>query len=430
VPAPRRAGSDFEPYHWAPPLDEIAARQGLSTAHVIRFDSNLPAFPAPLPPGARAALAARADYPEGTYRELREAAASYAGCEPDEIAVDAGADGLIGLVARTFLSAGRRAVVEEPTYPVYGIATRIEGAEVIAAPRDLEALAQAGHDAQVLWICNPGNPSGELFGAEDVARVADALPKTLVCVDEAYFEYAGETTASHARERPNLVCVRTLSKAFGLAGLRVGYAIASAALADELTNRRAPGPISNLAASLAADALRRPALAEAEVEAVCVERERLRAAFLAAGWETPESHANFVVVRTLEAPELAEKLERRGLVVRSYADALRIGVRSPADDDLVLAELGIDPPVASRRSATVFGVAIRVSLVLDGTGRVSSRTGDDDEDRRIEEYASARGWDLEVLADAAARRDAVDGALAEAEALACSCRAPSQPRPL
>jgi histidinol-phosphate aminotransferase len=427
VPAPRRTGSDFEPYCWAPPIDEIAARQGLSPAHVIRFDSNLPAFPAPLPPGARAALAARADYPEGTYRELREAAASYAGCLPNEIAVDAGADGLIGLVARAFLSAGRRAVVEEePTYPVYAIASRIEGAEVVAARRDLEALAEAGRDADVLWICNPGNPSGELFTAEDVARVADALPKTLVCVDEAYFEYAGETTAPHARERPNLVCVRTLSKAFGLAGLRVGYAIASAELAAELTNRRSPGPISNFAAALAADALRGPALAEAEVDAVRAERERLRTAFLTAGWKTPESHANFVVVRTREAPALAEKLERRGLVVRSYTDALRISVRSPADDDLVLTALGIDPPIASRRSGTVFGSGVRVSLVLDGTGRVSSRTGDDDADRRIEEQASVGGWDLEVVADAECRRDAVDDALAEAGARADSYRVASR----
>ncbi|HYM63117.1 MAG TPA: histidinol-phosphate transaminase [Gaiellaceae bacterium] len=418
MPAPRQTGSGFEPYRWALPPDAVAARHGLSPAHVLRFDSNLPAFPAPLPPGVRAALSVRADYPEGTYRELREAAASYAGCGPDEIAIDAGADGLIGLVARTFLSAGRHAAVEEPTYPMYAIASQIEGAEVVATPRDLEALAEAGRDAHVLWICNPGNPSGELFSAENIASVADALPDTVVCVDEAYFEYAGETTAPHARERPNLVCVRTLSKAFGLAGLRVGYAIASRALAGELTDRRAPGPISNFAAALGADALLRPGLAEAEVNAVRAERERLRTAFLAAGWNAPESHASFVVARTLEAPALAMELERRGLVVRSYADALRISVRSPADDDLVLTALGIDPPVASRRSATVLGPGVRASLVLDGTGRVSSRTGDDDEDRQIEEHASARRWDLEVVAGADARRDVVDAALAEAEALA------------
>jgi len=362
----------------------------------------------------------RADYPEGTYRELREAAASYAGCGPDEIAIDAGADGLIGLVARTFLSAGRHAAVEEHTYPMYAIASQIEGAEVVAAPRDLEALAEAGRDAHVLWICNPGNPSGELFRAENIASVADALPDTVVCVDEAYFEYAGETTAPHARERPNLVCVRTLSKAFGLAGLRVGYAIASRALASELTDRRAPGPISNFAAALGVDALLRPALAEAEVNAVRAERERLRSAFLTAGWDAPKSHASFVVVRTQKAPAIAAGLERQGLLVRSYADALRISVRSPADDDLVLTALGIEPPVASRRSATLLVPDVRVSLVLDGTGRVSSRTGDDDEDCRIEEHASARGWDLEVVAGAEARGDAIQGVLARAETLAAA----------
>jgi histidinol-phosphate aminotransferase len=414
VPAPRRTGSGFEPYRWATPPDEIAARHHLSPAHVLRFDSNLPAFPAPLPPGTQAALSARADYPEGTYRELRDAAASYAGCESDEIAIDAGADGLIGLVARTFLAADRRAAIEDPTYSVYAIASRIEGAEVVAAPRTLEALAEAARGAHVLWICNPGNPTGELFTAEDLARVADALPKTVVCVDEAYYEYAGETTAPHARERPNLICVRTLSKAFGLAGLRVGYAIASRAVAGELTARRAPAPVSNFAAALGADALRRPELAEAEVKAVLDERERLRTAFLGAGWETPESHANFVVVRTRDAPTLAAELERRGLLIRSYADALRISIRSPADDDLLLTALGIEPSPASRRSATVLRPGVRVSLILDGTGRVSSRTGHDD-DRRIEELASRAGWDLEVVAHAGAPRDAIDRALAEAE---------------
>jgi histidinol-phosphate aminotransferase len=415
VPTARTTGPGFEPYRWASQPDEVAARHGIPEAHVLRFDANLPAFPAPLPPGARAALAERAEYPEGTYRELREAAAAYAGCDPDEVAVDAGADGLLGLVARTFLAPGRRAVVEEPTYPVYAIASWIEGAEVVAVPRELETLAEAARGANVLWICNPGNPSGELFAAEDVARLADELPETVVCVDEAYFEYADETTAPHARERPNLVCVRTLSKAFGLAGLRIGYAVTCRTVARELTDRRSPGPIANVAAALGAEALRSPEIAQTEAAAARDERERLRGAFLRAGYDAPATHANFVVVRTPEAPRLAERLERRGLVVRAYPDALRIGVRSPADDDLVLRALSIEPPPASRRSATVLGPAARVSLVLDGTGRASSRTRDDDYDRRIEERASAAGWDLEVVADAGAGRGELDKALAEAE---------------
>ena len=415
MPSARTTGSGFEPYRWASQPDEVARRHGIPQAHVLRFDANLPAFPAQLPRSARAALAERGEYPEGTYRELREAAAAYADCDPDEVAVDAGADGLLGLVARTFLAPARRAVVEEPTYPVYAIASRIEGAEIVTAPRELEALAEAARGAHVVWICNPGNPSGDLFAADDIAGLADELPETVVCVDEAYFEYAGETTAPAARERPNLVCVRTLSKAFGLAGLRVGYAVASRAVARELTDRRAPGPIANVSAALGAAALRAPAIAEAEAAAAREERERLRAAFLGAGWDAPPTHANFVVVRTPEAPPLAEDLEGRGLVVRAYPDTLRIGLRSPADDDLVLRALGIEPPPSTRRSATVLRPAARVSLVLDGAGRASSRTGDDDYDRRIEERAAAAGWDLEVVAEPGTPRAQVEEALAEAE---------------
>ena len=415
MPAPRETGPGFEPYRWASSSEEVAGRYGISPAHVLRFDSNLPAFPARMPAGLRAILAERAEYPDGTYHELREAAAAYAECDPDEVAVDAGADGVLGLVARTFLAPGRRGVVEEPTYPVYAIASRIEGAKVEAVPRDLEALARAGREAQVLWLCNPGNPSGALYEAEEIASLADALPETLVCVDEAYYEYAGETTAPHARERPNLVCVRTLSKAFGLAGLRVGYAVASRAVAAVLTNRRAPGPVANVAASLAAAALRSPEIAEAEATAVREERARLRAAFEAAGYDAPPTHANFVVVRTPEAPDLAASLERRGLVVRSYPDALRVGVRSPGDDDLLLGALAIEAPTASRRSGTALAPGVRVSIVLDGSGRVSSRTGDDDRDRAIEEGAAADGWDLEVIAEPGTSADAIERALAAAE---------------
>ena len=129
-PPPRPTGAGFEPYVWAATVADVAARHRLSPAHVLRFDANLPAFPARLAIPPRRALATRGEYPEGSYRELREAAAAYADCALDEIVVDAGADGLIGLVARAFLEPRRRAVVEAQTYPLYAIASRVEGAEV------------------------------------------------------------------------------------------------------------------------------------------------------------------------------------------------------------------------------------------------------------------------------------------------------------
>ena len=414
---PRPTGRGFTPYIWAATPAEIAARHGLSLAHVLRFDANLPAFPARLPVAAREALADRGEYPEGSYRELREAAAAYAGCDAEEVVVDAGADGLIGVVARTFLARDRRAVVEAPTYPLYAIASRLEGAEVEAVPRDPGALTRAARGAAVLWLCNPGNPTGELWPAAVVADLARGARDTLVCVDEAYFEYGGETVAPFARELPNLVCVRTLSKAFGLAGLRVGYAVASRPVAAELSGRREPGPISTAAARIAVEALRRPAVAE-EVETALAERERVRGAFLAAGYDAPPVHANFVYVRTPDAPALAAGLEARGLVVRGYPDAIRITVRSPADDDLLLAALGLAAPPSPRRSATVLAPGLRVSLVLDGCGRARAATGNPDRDDRLERLALDEGLDLELVAESDPGDEAVEAALAEARSRA------------
>lgn len=415
---PRATGPDFRAYIWAPSVEATAAQHGLSPAHVIRFDANLPALPAPLSAPAHLALAQRGEYPEGSYRALREAAADYTGSDPDEVIVDAGADGLIGLVARAYLAPGLRAVVETPTYPLYAIASRIEGATVDEAESDLAALETVARGAAVLWLCNPGNPGGGLAEPPGVARLADALPETLVCVDEAYFEYCGESVVQAARTRQNLVVVRTLSKAFGLAGLRVGYAIASATVARTLTERRAPAPIATTAALLAGAALRDPTAAMAEANAVREERARVRDALLAAGFVAPATYTNFVVVRTLEASALGADLARRGLVVRSYPDALRITVRSPSDDDLLLAALGIEAPRSSRRSATVFADKLRISLTLDGSGRAFVATGDDDRDARLEAHALEAGWDLELVADTPARAAEIDAALAQAEAQA------------
>jgi histidinol-phosphate aminotransferase len=308
-------------------------------------------------------------------------------------------------------------VTESPTYPLYAIASRIEGAEVRSVSRDLAALAEAGREARVVWLCNPGNPSGELWPAVEIARLAEALPDALVAVDEAYFEYGGETVAGAARQLANLVAIRTLSKAFGLAGLRVGYAVASRDVASALSARRSPAPVATAAAELAAAALREPRI-ESEVGATITERERVRSALAAAGFETPVVHANFVVAPSADAPDLAAALERRGLVVRGNADSLRITVRSPADDDLVLHALGAEPPPAGRRSATVFRTGVRASLILDGSGRVRSATGDLRRDREVERRGADASFDLELVADADARDADVEGALDEAIASA------------
>ena len=290
LPVPLPAG--FKPYEWTPAYPP----------ETLRFDQNVPPLPGvPQVPIAQS-FARLNEYPEGSYGALREAAAAYAGVRPEQIAVGAGADDLILLVARTFLAPGRTAVVRPPTYSLYAVATGLAGAEL------------SDGDGDLVWLCNPNNPTGELMPPEEVAAFARSRPEALVVVDEAYVEYAPGGSVVPLLE-PNMVVIRTLSKAFGLASLRVGYAVAPAAIAAELEARRAPAPISGPAARIATAALLEPRL---DVEQTVAERERVRAALLAAGFDCPASHGNFVFVR---AP-----FEADGFVVR------RLRRRLPDDD--------------------------------------------------------------------------------------------------
>jgi histidinol-phosphate aminotransferase len=379
----------FEPYVWASTTEEVAARRGLRPAEVIRFDANVPPLPGvpQLPLGE--SFARLNEYPEGTYRELREAAGAYTGAAPEQVVVGAGADGLIGLAARTFLGPGRRAYVKRPTYPLYAIAGGVEGAE----------LADSPEKADVVWLCNPNNPTGELIEPDEIAALARSLPGVAVVVDEAYFEYGGKTVVPLIEEAPNLVAIRTLSKAFGLAALRIGYAVASPDVARELDRRRDPAAVAAPAARIGAAALRSPRL---DVEQTVAERERIREALGAAGFECPPSHANFVLVRVEGAADLADRLEAQGLVVRCFPDAIRITVRLPAENERILAALGAAPAPASARSAlivrTTAETALRVSLALDGQGRARVATGVGFLDHLLAQLGFHGGFDLEVIA--------------------------------
>jgi histidinol-phosphate aminotransferase len=385
----------FESYVWARTGEEIAAARGLPVAQVLRFDANVPPLPGVPAVPLGESFASLNEYPEGTYRELREAAAAYAGVEPGEIVVGAGADDLIGLVARAFLAPRRTAAVRRPTYPLYAIASGIEGAEVVDAPLEPEAL----HGVDVVWVCNPVNPTGELVEPEMIAALARALPDAVVAVDEAYFEYAGQTVVPFVRELPNLIAIRSLSKAFGFAALRVGYAIAAADVAAELDRRRAPAPVAAPAARIAAAALRDPVL---DVESEISERDRVRDALVGAGFDCPRSHANFVYVPVEDGFALAEQLEKDGLVVRRYPRAIRITPRLSAENDRLLAALGVLPVPAVVRSAlvvrTTAETALRVSLSIDGRRRSRVHTGVGFLDHLLTQLAFHGGLDLEAIA--------------------------------
>ena len=395
--AARPLPEGFEAYIWARQADEVAAAHGLAPAEVLRFDANVPALPGVPAVPVGESFAALNEYPEGTYRELREAAAAYAGVEPDEIVIGAGADDLIGLVAQDVPRAGPprgdsaadlSALCDRERYR--GRRDRRRAARALGARRRRRGLG-----------LQPGQPDRRARRAGGARRRSQPrLPGRDRRSRRGVLRVRGANgRARSSRGQPNLIAIRSLSKAFGFAALRVGYAIASREVAAELDRRRAPAPVSTVAARIAAAALRDPVL---DVESEVAERERMRDALLAAGFECPPSHANFVYVPVEDGPELADRLDAQGLVVRRYADAIRITPRLPAENDRLLAALGAGPVPASVRSALVVRTsaetALRVSLALDGRRRARVQTGVGFLDHLLAQLAFHGGLDLDVVA--------------------------------
>jgi imidazoleglycerol-phosphate dehydratase len=376
----RALSAEFKPYSWAPSTEALARRVGLDPVEIVRFDGNVPANPpVTARPGAIAAVLADANlYAHGGYPELVRAIADYAGVGPENVVLGAGADDLILLCARAFAGPGDTvAIAEEPTYPLYRVAAGLAGAEV------------GDVDPAVTFVCRPNNPDGGL------RPLPAARP---LVVDEAYYEYAGETAVGLIED--GVVVLRTFSKAFGLAGARVGYALADTETAAELNRRQAPLPVSTLSAALALAALAAPPDVTEQVE----ERERLAQAVRALGLVPLPSAANFLYVPVEDAEAVGESLLRSGCVVRVYADAIRFSVRDREDDDLLVAALAraLDRPSpvagAGRRRARLVRATAEtrntVRLALDGAGRVRVATGAGLYDHLLEQLAFHGGLDL------------------------------------
>jgi histidinol-phosphate/aromatic aminotransferase/cobyric acid decarboxylase-like protein/imidazoleglycerol phosphate dehydratase HisB len=399
--------AEFKAYGWAASTEELARRTGLDPVQIVRFDGNVPAQPHPCarPGTVAAALADANEYAHGGYPELLDAIARYAGVDPDQVVLGPGADDLILLCARAFAGPGDTVAIEpQPTYPLFRTAAGLAGATV------------GGDSPAFTFTCRPNNPSGEL---------APLPPARPLVVDEAYFEYAGETAVGLLDD--GVVVLRTFSKAFGLAGARVGYALADRETAAELNMRQAPLPVSVPSAALALAALAAPPDVSAQVE----ERERLGSSLRTLGLEPLPSHANFVFVPHAEPEALAEALLRSGVVVRLLPEGIRISVRDREDDDLLLEALAgvLDrpapvAPAGGRRTRHLRATAetrMRVRLALDGSARVHVRTGAGLYDHLLEQLAFHAGLDLvlEGVGDleTGEHHTAEDAALAFGEAL-------------
>src|SRR6266550_3915404 len=309
----RPLSPQFTPYGWALSTVEIAALAGIRPQDVLRFDGNTPPDPpATASPATIAEALERINaYRHGGFPELLHAIAAYGGVEPENVVLGAGADDLLMLCARSYAGPGDRiAIADEPSYPLYRVAAWVTGADVGDA------------DPVLTFVCRPHNPSGAMV------EIPQARP---LVVDEAYFEYGGETAVPLIGD--GVIVVRTFSKAFGLASARVGYAVADLETAAELNERQDPAPLSTLSAALALAGLE---AGPPDVSGTIAERERLAAALRGLGLETLPSFTNFVLVPDERAQELYEALLDRGLAVRPSPGALRITVHRPEANDRLL----------------------------------------------------------------------------------------------
>lgn len=354
-------------YSWEATDEAVAARYGLPIERIVRFDLNT----APTPPALIADLLAAgrfettlSEYPPADYRRLTEAAADRYVVGTDEVLIGAGADEVLDIIGKVFLPPGSKAIVPVPTYAMYRVITEQRGATVVPVRRlgpadghglDGPAVRAAARDAAVVWLCNPNNPTALpeadgvieslLAGIAEDAQ-ADGREAPTVVLDEAYAEFVGRSLLGLRADYPRLIVIRTASKAYALAGLRVGFALALPEIIGTLNPFRSPASVSTVSVTLVTAALRDDRVAAANVARVSGERDRLRRGLVAAGWSVGPSVTNFLLVdfgSTERAGATAEGLLRHGLVPRTFgaghplADHLRLTVRDADENDRLMA---------------------------------------------------------------------------------------------
>lgn len=370
----------LDSYQWPPSNEAIARRVGIDPRRVVRFDGNVASAP---PPFARPAALARAladinEYDRGRYEPLREAITAHHGLGLDQVTLGAGSDEFIVLLARIFAEGGTIATVPSFSYSMYRYAALMAGATVVDDPAA----------ADLVFVCRPNNPTGEMCDVPDV--------KGQLVIDEAYAHYAG-VDALEWIDR-GAVVLRTFSKAYGLAGARVGYALAQSETIDVIASRQAPLSVSSLSAALALAAIATPV----DVSAAVAERERMTTELTSLGLAPVPSHTNFLFIPMPEPEKLVEALLPYGAVTRAYPGGLRVSVRDEVDNDFLLDALRtvlLGAPLPAqwlRYERNTAETLLSVRLRVPGEGRVLVHTGAGFYDHMLQQLAFHAGMDLRL----------------------------------
>lgn len=343
------------PYVPGKPIEELERELGI--ANIIKLASN----ENPLGPGKKALAAIHAMlpkltlYPDGNGFNLKAALALKYAINADQITLGNGSNELLELVARAFLTPDLEAMFSEHAFAVYPIVTQAVGASAVIIPAlnygyDLAAMStRISPKTRVVFIANPNNPTGTLLQQTDLGRFINVLPSHCICVlDEAYFEYVPEQAVNSLdwlKANPNLIITRTFSKAYGLAGLRVGYSLSSPEMADILNRVRQPFNNNALALAAAEAALLDEDYLRETIAVNTQGMADLTNGFKGLGLEWIPSAGNFVSVDLKRpAQPVYEALLRSGVIVRPVANYgmphhLRISIGTQAENQLFLKAL-------------------------------------------------------------------------------------------
>jgi len=356
----RRSFESFDAYGWETPTHEIASKVGLKAEEIVRLDTNTSPFP-PLPELKLLSKVAQKlevnQYPDTTYLGIREGLAAYCGVDVDRFVVTNGADEGLDIISKTLLDNGDEVVVPVPTYSMFRVVSEVMGARmryVNRRPDDFsigadEVLGAVTPRTKLIFLCNPNSPTGNPMPLSELERVAKET-KAAVAVDEAYYEFWGKTALGLTEKYDNLVVCRTFSKAFSMAGVRVGYLGAQRGTVDQLNLVRPPNSLSVISIMLAEAALRNLGEMRRNVRKVVSERARIYRALQKISSVTPfPSETNFLLFRVgggaAQAGRLQAALMRKGFVLRSYSkptgigDCLRLTLSTAAVNDRFLSTL-------------------------------------------------------------------------------------------
>ncbi|MBK5251319.1 MAG: histidinol-phosphate transaminase [Peptostreptococcaceae bacterium] len=289
-------------------------------------------------------------YPDSEASELRKAISGFIGVPPEKILCGNGSDELIKMIVDGFVNPGEVVLSHSPTFGMYGVSTRVSGGTYAEIETDevfnidIDALIAKARELKpkLIFLCNPNNPTGNILEKSQVRRVLRETESILV-LDEAYIEFAGESMVDEIGDWENLVIMRTLSKAFGLAGLRLGYIIADGPIMEVMRAIKPPYNLNRISQRLATEVLVHASYINKNIEAMKDERERMLGELAKIDeLKVFPTKSNFILLRTAEAEKLDKAFKDESILVRKYSggrleNCLRISIGSQSENEAVMA---------------------------------------------------------------------------------------------